>query len=468
MTGRYCAVVITTHGVILAGNNVPIRRYANVPAGLLHSPGRLFDLVAEEFTFGEGTLLLHRVPLDLEGTHDEEQHLTAMYDAAALAGWHSAGGTVRLRDDRLSGWGTFRSGTAVLHVGILPMLDQSKTPLLDLADDTPQDMAEKLAEYQHRTKGHAFRATAGVVGCAMIRRKWEQYARSPQGMVAGRKLEQGEHLTPLFRQDPIHLEHGWAAAHGDLRWHRRPTADELLMPRHKYDIRSQYLGAAQTALLPWGELEHTGPIPFSEQLAGYWRVKADIPDWACTGERMPPLVSLRRVEPDGSIGLTTPILAHLLRRGLKAEIVETFTAPDSKPWLRPWAAQMRDALLVDRPVARHGKRCTNDECAPGCMRWSMKRTYTEAIGMIGRDGGSISSLCARDMVVDRARVSFWTKIDRASVFLGGITPVRCETDSVTYHHADLQHRALDDALAIEGRVGKFRHVKTIEPAKVAA
>lgn len=493
--GRYTACVIHDGGiedqaVVFAGPYGTRQVYEHIPAGFLSTPGELFDRVSKMFGEQAGTLILPRVPYNMpEGrTHNELQHVAAMVAEASAHGWRLSGGKPAVdpparsaacvgathrwgdpgctcpplppaeHEHPLTGWYSFLHdvGRQYLHVGILPMIDQSKTPLFDVRHDSPARIAGQLVAYE-RFVGAPYRATPGVAGCAAVRNKWARASRTP---FARARAKTGEHPEPKWR---VPVPDGVPLAHGDIVWKRAPLPAEDEQSKHIYDMRNMYLSAMQVAGLPYGPIRHRIGIDFAPGVAGVWRIEADTIDPIfCTGEILPPLISMRMVEDDGSISITTPLLAELARRkafGAKGfRVIEAHVAEETRAWLRPIAEDWRNALYREHPPIPHGPACTDDKCGPSCLRFALSATYKQTNGMIAKDGGSIHNPMARAMVVDTGRRNIWVKLWDAFM-LTGIAPVAVKTDEVAYY-CDRDSFWLGEKLGVGDAPGKFRHVRT--------
>lgn len=482
---RYTVCVISDRGpddqsIVFAGPEVTYRQYEHIPAGLLHRPAGLFDRVSKQFGEQFGTLVLPRVPFDLDDpdgspVSDEEVRLAAsiagMLADASNHGWHVGGQVLAAVEqteaaDPLSGWFHFRHDAGHrLNVAILPMLDQGKTPLFNIATDTGYRIARQLVDYA-RHVGAPWYATAGVSGCAAVRAKWQRAAETPMSRARARN---GEHVQPLWHVPmPDHVP----LAHGDIVWKAKPVDGTLDagVPAHTFDMHTMYLAAMQAAALPYGELMHVTIEPGSEKAeqrftgkhAGVWRVAVeDIDPIFCTGEILPPLISLRMMEDDGTLWLTTPLLAELANRrafgpaGFK--ICEYYYTSETRQWLKPISEDWRDALYRAHPPIPHHPDC-GDDCVPSCMRFALQATYKQTVGMIAKEGGSIHNPLARAMVVDTARRNMWVKL-WDFYMLTGLAPTSVKTDEVVYR-SEKSALWIASRIGVEDKPGKFRHVHT--------
>lgn len=390
------AFIATSERVIDAtGHGTP------VVAGMFHDPRTILRLVDER-------CLSHQREATVIVGHDF--HGERALDLPAGDGWTCiTSTTVDRTPTGFPVWSTWTRGgrthdpdTAdrVVHIGVLPHIDADRTPLFWPEED-PRTIAGRLGVY-HALTGSAWRGTAGVVGCAMLR---DRYNIKPQPRWFGEKVPAGA---------------------GDLLWSREGTPGELLLGHvHAFDLNAQYLSAAGNAVLPWTGLKPSGPHPFDARTSGMWRVEAgSLPRWALYGAAvgLPPMLSHIHMS-DEQLWISAPMMVLLHQLGARPRVTDSMLATESKRLLRSWAETLRNARedAEDRRDAR--------------LLGAIKRTCNETIGMWARAGGRMYRPDWRVMVVDLARANLYRRIrhvhERAARW-----PLAVRTDCVWYADDD--------------------------------
>lgn len=191
---------------------------------------------------------------------------------------------------------------------------------------------------------------------------------------------------------------------------------------HWYDQNAAYLAAAQAVTVAAGGLEHTGPIGWTRQRAGYWRVL--LPSWP--ESRIPHPAG---IEPpttrDGRrrgvwvTGPTMQLLAELATNGWCEwpEITDSWTGTATRAVFTSWAERLRDALAAVRSEEQ--------------MRVTLKATYTHAYGQLATDTGRVRRPDWAHTLVAQHRVSLWRRLWRIGIGEGR-WPVAIDTDNVAY------------------------------------
>lgn len=354
---------------------------------------------------------------------------------------HELRGAPRIERDwkytKIGPWTTYRRDGRRVHVGLVDQLDPGRFLLGDAANDHPAVLTLNLATYQ-RIVGAAWSATAGTAGIGLLR---EHYLSNKEGQ------------QPLWhRKQP-----GFLGGVGDIRWKRQPTPMErrTLPYVHQYDITAAYLSAAAQAILAWGKLERTGPIPFDASTAGYWEIAVPDNQAIRVREGGPAVVPAQLIR-KGSTWVTSPVLAFLMEMGRKPDVLDSWTCPDwttetgehvqgSRRWLRWWGEKLRDA----RKKA-HGTD----------LALAVKRTPNEAIGLMGREGGRCYMLDVRDTVIDLLRCNLLRKI----YTIGSATgrwPLRVNVDAVYYPSDTTVPSALGGVVDLDTDTPTMGHLRYI-------
>lgn len=383
---------------------------------------RLVDMAGRRwFTRGgEGVLCVRSAD---DATDTQRRKLAAqLVEQLGALGWKTtdAGGA--------TGWFTCHHpdpAAALVMFGVLPWVDQGRTPLFRL-DDPAVAVAEALAGYQGLV-GSIWRGTGGLSGTAAIRAlhdgkraggaprwRWD----NPPSDVVGRSFELigGKHGRPCDWWD------------GGPDWWV-----------HQYDVRAMYLAAASVAELAWDPPEHTGPRQYDPERVGYWQVNRD--ELETRLNHSPGRLSLLlRAQTAGSLAwVTTPVLEYLTgHMGGSPEIHDSWTAERRSRLLRGWAERLRDARQGAGP------------------QWlpAVKDTYARTVGMMRKPGGRIYRPDWRDLIVDTAKVNLLRKVDA-----GGVEPLRWNVDSVWIPTDSPNGR--DSLYPDTGRIGALRYENTM-------
>lgn len=302
-----------------------------------------------------------------------------------------------------------------VHIGILPHIDADRTPLFWPEED-PGTVAARLGTY-HALTGAAWRGTAGMVGCAMLRQRYP--------------LRQ-----PLwFTQSEI------PRGAGDLYWSRPITdAEAQLGYVHAFDLNGQYLTAAGTAWLPWTGLRPCGVRPFDGALAGMWQVDAStVSKTALFGAHgRPPLLNGAHVDNDNRLWISTPVMVLLHQLARPPRVVEALLAGSAKQVLRSWAETLRDA--------RDEAQFLRDTRLAGAV----KRTVNETVGLIGKPGGRIYRPEWRTTIVDLARANLYRRINHVHE-RAHLWPLAVRTDCLWYASTTSDPKAAAEGLGL--RIG---------------
>lgn len=432
----YCAAVIGPERVAVAGLRDNGQMWNGAPESW-GDPVKILARAAELFDRNDGGTLL----LDLDAWPDSA-HAELRAD-----GWIFT---------ELDTWTTFRRAGVgqLIHVGLLPRIDARKTVLFSPNDVDWRRTASRLANYQAIT-GVPYRATAGVSAIAMMRNQY----RSP---LPGRQPKWYPGEDSPHGRNGVRLH-----AAGDLSWTRELNEQELRWLAEqrsgggadrplvvKFDINAQYLAAASRLPLAWGDLVNTGRIPFDDRLSGYWQIRyADI-DWPA---QLPPVVAKRRVDDDGLIWVTTPVLELLAEHGCTPEILDSWTG-EGPAILRAWADRLASAR-----VGMLGVPTLDDR-----VMKAVKSTYAEGIGMLQRPRGLIFRRDWGHMVIDKARCNLLRKL--IAVWRATAErPIKIYRDAVWYVDGPAVAELLRREYVHPLQLGKFKEVpETGEgPASIA-
>lgn len=278
----------------------------------------------------------------------------------------SKGGALRV-------WTRVWRGSAGVEFALLPVIDVTD-PNSDLLTHPgePVDMAYRL----HRLTellGTTYSTSGAVTG----RRLYERL--HPPG---GRALTPTELVRPPepFLKTPGRLAAGAMVAVRSL------TADEQ---RHRfihgYDLRANYLTAAQKARLGMGVPEHHREgIPFDPKLVGLWRVSVGpqhYPGYLDRGDGhvlLPSIMQLARGRDATSGWFTTPTLKYVADElDWPIEVQEAYTWSTSRRLLETWAKHVNSARVNIVEHLAENPTDINALAAKGAI----KAVYT---GFVGR------------------------------------------------------------------------------------
>lgn len=420
-----------------------------MPAGWQYNGAELLDQIRHMGVKGEAVLIIPDAWTSVRAG-----------DALSNSGWHWR--EAPHGEPTRNGWGawtTFSRPGCAIHVGIRPLIDDSRTPLFG-PGDLPHVVSRRLADF-HRLTGVSFRKTPGVAGAAMLRDLYTEY---------------GPLRQPLWK---FGVDNPEVRGIGDLIWHRaRNEQEKAHLYVHGFDVHGAYLAAAGVADLAWSDLHPwlTGePIRFDPARAGFWRVldtstvhRFDDDPYAI------PLYGASRVLEDGTVWMSTPAVRTLVEFGARPAIVEATVAdcvldngkPGTRRLMRPWSEAIRDA----RMKARGTVGVAGDETV---QQATLKRVPNEAIGMLNpteRGRGRIDRWDWAWTIRDLSRGNFTRKIVRVHERTNR-WPVRAKTDAVYYtsEHADIGEAALELGidLAQEWKPGAWHPLGTTPAAEWA-
>ncbi len=344
-------------------------------------------------------------------------------------------------------WTTFRhakTGTTI-HVGALGDDRLKGAPLFD-RETAPLELAARLAEY-HRVTGAPFHATPGVSGLGALR---------------SRLADPGPGRQPYWRAG---LPTGALRGAGPLVWHRDPGADAAGHV-HVFDINGMYLAAMKNAAVAWGQLQPTGPCAFDPEWAGYWQIAVqDLPAELYDGREQPPVFPAPRGTalvagiPGGvrisHVWVTTPVMVYLSELGVHPEVLDSWTCENAAPVFRPYAEQLIKA-----------RRGQLGELAPS-VEASIKATYTQMVGLLGREGGRVHRPDWQHTIMDLARVNLLRRLRRARSQVG-LWPHAVRTDAAYFVWPDQEPGALATALGVGDGIGMFKFADTLTVAETRA
>jgi hypothetical protein len=361
------AVVLTSAGVFYDNG----RRHPLSARLDLNDLGAVLTGAAMAFRGGEGVIIID-----------------APMPTSAPAGW---------KYSELKPWTTFTGNASVIHVGWLPELDSTNKlgPLLE-GHQGPADLASRLGRY-HQLVGVAWRYTAGVSGCAALRARFTDTKQGSQ---------------PLWRHK---LPAGLRGA-GPLVWRGKDQPEQGAPGSvHVFDINAMYLAGMKNAQLAWGPLvRYSGG--FDHRFPGFWELAtASLPAELLDGTKRPPVVADRLRK--GSVWVTTPVAKYL------GEVT-------SLDVLDAWISE--NPQTIARPLAERWIAARQGDFGPlGPVAPALKRTYTETVGMVAREGGSIQRIDWSATWGDLARTNMLRRVDRVGERFG-LWPVAVQTDAVYY------------------------------------
>lgn len=348
--------------------------------------------------------------------------------AGMVGGWRAVGGEI-------GPWTSFiQKPLPAVHLGFLDRLEPRRTALFHPRNDPPALMVERLEQFNEYT-GAAWQMTAGVSGCASIRR-----------LVGRRKggLPKGAPHWGVGARRGVADER---QAAGDIGWSRVLTRIERECQWvHGYDLNAARLAATGVADLPYERLSHVEGAPFDPALGGYWLVRVeDIPG----DHRARPQLVPRSNRVGNLAWLTTPVMKELMDRGHLPDVLEAYVSP-AKRWLYAWANRIDKARL--HAWENYGKTHP--------LYRSLRGVWTETIGMIERDGGSISLPVVAHTIIDRQRVTVSRHIDAIYQRLR-LYPVRVMTDAIYYasHNENAESFAQELGITLGRGLGQFKPIQ---------
>jgi hypothetical protein len=269
--------------------------------------------------------------------------------------------------------------------------------------------------------GHHWRYTAGVSGCYGIRTWYPHNNRQPLWKHAG---------PGILGQGPT----VWSAAD-------QPTSGDV----HSWDVNAMYLGGLKNARVAWSGLDHTGPQGFDPALPGWWEIDvATIPGELWDGKIRPPLFYDRHVV-KGAVRLSTERVKRIAEQVGSIDVLDSWTCPNSEPVGRRYAERLIAARAGDLgPMGMAGR--------------AVKATYSELVGMVAREGGSIWRPDWAATWMDLSAMNMMRRVDRVGEQLGQ-WPIAVRTDAVYYATDDPD--LIGTALGVGTGVGKFKKQETL-------
>lgn len=456
MTVTVRVIALNIDNVIVDGSH----RYP-VPHGTFEEaePGqalaRLVEKVAARFDEAGGVLLLDgpaahslgfpaKLPEKL--TARKRAELAALFAPAELSGWK-----VGEPGPWFTFWTPADDPRRTVHVGIMPWIDPGRTGGMH-ADDQAT-FAGNLATY-HTIIGVPFHHTPGVAGGDCLR------SLGPKDPPTWRahnteKLPEGCHRAEYDIVD-------WAGGHD-------PRRGGFL---HTYDANAMYLNAMLSAEVAVRELTNTGRIDFDPALSGYWQIPR--PHW--NDPNMPDPLGYRPAhdKPGQLLWVTTPTMALL--RDMDAEgiiqeppVLNSWTGRAPLVWRRGQRVPGRSTTRVGRRFAERLRDALVDAPEGKGFRvdHAIKATYSEAVGMCGREGGRVYRIDWRHTWIAKARALLWWRLWNI-----GMTearwPVAVNVDAATYASQEADPIAgCPRGLTIGRGLGQFK-VKGTERKAIAS
>ena len=387
----YASATITNNAMVLPdGEIIPIDLGGG--EGTIAHLGDLVDLAAAlRLGFGGGRSLpeppqllltegaLTQLGVTLPDLTDEPDPIEVVAGAGAElmkatlnAGYQtSKAGTLRI-------WTKVWRGSQGAEFVLLPAVSVTD-PQSGLLTDTeePVDLAYRL----HRVAellGTTYSSSGAVTG----RRLYERL--HPPG---GRALTPTELVSAVepFRKAPGRL------AAGAMTWVRPLTTDEQHHTHiHGYDLRANYLTAAQKAVVGMGDPEHhRDAVDFDPKVVGLWRVSVDAQQYpgyiAKDGGHtmLPDIMALARGRNAATGWFTTTTLKYVVKElDWPIEVHEAYTWSVTRRLWEKWAKHINTArLALEEHLAEHPAE-TNGLA----QRNAIKAVYRGFIGRLAYSG----------------------------------------------------------------------------------
>lgn len=352
-------------------------------------------------------------------------------DSARNVGWEISG---------VGPWMTFhrrRFDCPSVHVGVLPWLNERTFCFIDEPFRDGIVMTGHLRMFSHLI-GISYRMRPGVTANASLMHMWQGkkpfWSPSWDGVQPAQfeREKRYQWRTPSLPGDGF--EHGW-------------------------DIRQQYLAAANVSRVALNNLVHTGRKRFDSS-PGYWLIT--VPAWNV--KQCP--------HPAGNyVGgeqawVTTPTMSYLHELSgrysgvvSEPEIHDSWTAIQSHRMFRTWTERIRDGIVLAA------------ERANPCVSTALKDAYKASIGLWQTPTGFIHRPDWADTVAANARVNLHRKVWAEGRRRGGQWPTRINYDCVYYHSQEDNSEAAIPAgfcdrneageLVLSPLMGKFKYEKTI-------
>lgn len=266
-----------------------------------------------------------------------------------------------------------------------------------------QTVGELLAglELYARHVGLRWRRGAGATGLALMRR-----VHSGPGAVA----------LPAPHLAPPALEAG-SQARGSFIAATLPAAGHL----HAFDVNGMYLAACSSAELGFGDpvwVEKPG-----EGLggAGYWQARVSQLGLGGRGQLPQPFKAGLVVR-----WYTAPAMQLLTQLRARVLVTGAWSYPESRRWLEPWYARLRDArtalLALNTPASRLALA-------------AVKLTYAVALGRLAgswlEEGDPTFRPDWRHVVMDRARANMHRHLEKVRAHSGRV-PIALDADLAVY------------------------------------
>lgn len=353
----------------------------------------------------------------------------------------------RLRPDgwqytALRPWTSFRhlETRTTIHVGALADPGLKGEPLFNPAD-APATIAARLGRY-HEVTGAPFYAIPGVAGIGALRARHSNPAPGRQP----------------FWKAPLPV--GTLRGAGPLVW-SRPLPADAAGNVHVFDVNGQYLAALKNARVAWGRLQPTGATGFDPAAAGYWLLSLDhIPAEVYDGSRPPVFPAPRGVvlgtgTPGGEhvrqVWVTSPVAEYLAGRGVAFDVLDSYTCDNRSPVFRQYAERLIDA--------RSGAAGSFGQLDKHTLN-AIKATYTQLVGLLGREGGRAHRPDWQHTIMDLARMNLLRRLDKAADQLGAV-PFAVRTDAAYFLTPDTAPDELAAVLGVGTAPGTFKFVETI-------
>ncbi len=375
------------------------------------------ELEVRQLWIGPSTAAYLGLPATFEAAHGPEGHrrgIPSPWLAPVLADWPAS-----TTPAGLAPWVSLGTPSRWVDL-VLPAWDDA-SPWRGAT--TNGELLEALELYAQLV-GIRWRRGGGASGLALMR----HVHAGPGGV----RLPEA-HLAPPALEAGSQARGSWIAA-------KLPATGHL----HAFDVNGMYLAACSSAELGFGRPEVVDAPGEGLGGAGYWQARAL--------ERR----RARLPEPFKTGGVrwyTAPAMQLLAQLGGRLPVAKAWVYPESRRWLEPWYARLRDArtalLALNTPA--------------GVLALAaVKQTYAVALGRLAgswlEPGDPTFRPDWRHVVMDRARANMHRHLVRVRDHAGAV-PVALDADLAVYHSklADPEAAAAELGLELDlVQLGKWK------------
>jgi hypothetical protein len=287
---------------------------------------------------------------------------------------------------------------------------------------------------------------------------------------AGRELDRDPVIPPPVLAAPNSLEAPWSS------WRRELTREEEQATHwHAFDQNAQYLAAWQVVELGHGVPILTPRPRFDKRQVGVWRIPpADLP--ANPASLLPPAWLERE-------WFTTPTVARMLEvcDGFGAPLIsEAWIWPTHSRFLRSTSERLRDAraaaaaeIAASRAALELAVRDDNEAAAAldrltvaEATLEAVKDMYARGTGRFGwarEEGSPWQRPDWGNLIRAQARVNLHRTLEDL-----GRAPFAIATDALLFASSEPDPMAFAEQirLRVEPKIGKFKHLVTIEAPRL--